>query len=393
MINPIRSLHLQNFGPHQELRVDFADGLNLIRARNRSGKSWVLRALSLLFYNYCPAAYNKDDALCEVRYRDPGNPAARRAKFFAVTGEFADGSRVTRYRDADSNSYVIQRPGQEAVTYQAVGSGFFAPVGEVTGIYPLCLDGKTDYRLNVKLNTDPLFLLGESGQKQDDVLTRLLGLNVISAAETLTEKDIRELTADLNAATKEEAHLGAQAERLERAPAIKQQAEDLGADLKRLDALEARASRVAEMIRLMEGWKRQHDAAVRAGSLLDRALAHLEKRSARAHDLSTQAQTGHRCLVVALEAREEGRRARAALLLLETEIPRLEHLVDRAASQARIAARARELLEARTGLAGQRGTLAREEAALQAQLQQAQTQYQQALKDAGVCPLCGQPTR
>lgn len=394
MVNPLRSLRLQNFGPHRDLHVDFADGLNLIRARNRSGKSWVLRALSLLLYNYCPATYNKDDALCEVRYRDPNDSAARRARFFSVTAEFADGSQVTRYRDADRNEYRLQRPGEEPVIYEAVGSGFFEPVGQVTGIYPLCLDGKNDYRLSLKLNTDPkFFVLGESGQKQDDILTRLLGMNVISSAETLTEKDIRERTSELGAAHREEAQLSETLRRLSGAPEAKDQAEQLAGLTQQIDALDARARRARELLQsvaAMQGQKRVYEARI---ALLSRAVTELGDLNRKAREAAVQAQSGRSVLNKVIQARQSREQATKQSQYLGVVIPHLAGRWEQARERAQVARSARETLAMRDRLIGEKAAQAGREEATRGSLCAAETEYQRTLQEAGVCPICGQTTR
>jgi hypothetical protein len=393
MVNPIRSLHLRNFGPHQDLRVDFEAGLNLIRARNRSGKSWVLRALSLLLYNYCPASYNKDDALCEIRYRDPADPNARRSRFFSITAEFADGSRVTRYRDADRNEYVVERPNQGPVTYQAVGAGFFEPVGQVTGIFPLCLDGKTDYRLNVKLNTDHLFLLGESGAKQDDILTRLLGLNVISAAETLTEKDIRDLAGQLDARTNEEARLSAEVHRLEDAPEVKVRAERLDGKLRALTQMDQTRARAVQLLGAVDQHRAERVQCAQVVQVLQVGAGDLTAWLERAGEIARKAGEARRVLGTLAGAREEGLAVGARVRYLREALGKLHGLLDSALRHALGAQAAREVGGRIAQLQAGRAQQVARIQTIQQQLQQAEATYQQILRDAGVCPLCGQATQ
>ena len=390
MVNPLRTLHLENFGPHKDLLVEFDAGLNLIRARNRAGKSWILRAMSLLFYNYCPATYNKDDSLDEVRCGPP--VLEQKAKFFRITATFANGAVVTRYRDVERNEYVVQPHGQKPIVYQAVGAGFFDPVGEVTGIVPLRLDGKTDYRLNIKLNTDPLFLLGESGQKQDDILTRLLGLNVISAAETMVEKDIREVTVGVTAATAEEAQFAAQVQRLAGAPALKLQAESLEIQMQTVDQLDAKVGRAKVLLQDRDFATAMKQTCTSAADILTRGLAWLDEKSGASREAWQKAEMGRHKLSALSAVRVEAGMVLAFQRTLTGAVDEVDGLLQQAERMVAKAGHGREKLWQLAKVGEDRQVLAGRVESIGASLGAAEVMYQDMLREAGVCPLCGQST-
>jgi hypothetical protein len=287
---------------------------------------------------------------------------------------------------------VIQGPDQEPVTYQAVGAGFFEPVGQVTGIFPLCLDGKTDYRLNVKLNTDHLFLLGESGAKQDDILTRLLGLNVISAAETLTEKDLRDLAGQLDARTKEEARLSAEVRRLQAAPEVKALAEHLDGKMRALTQADQKRDRAVQLLGTIEQYRAERTRCSQTIQVLQAAAGDLTGRLDRARGLAQQAGDGRRLLGALARAREEGLAVGARVRYLQEALGRLRDLTDTALRQAQAAQAARGVFDRITQLKEAREQHLARIQTIHQQTKDAEAAYQQALRDAGVCPLCGHAT-
>jgi len=167
----IKRLTLENFGPHRKASFDFDEGIVLIRGPNRSGKTWLLRALDMVLYNR--GRFNE----CVTKGEN----------YFRITLTLSDGTVIERYRDKSTNKYVIN--GEE---YTAIGQGFFEPVGKATGIFPVSLDGKNEYCPNIRLPIDPpYFIIGEPETRQSAILMRLVGLDVADAAESSVRKDIR----------------------------------------------------------------------------------------------------------------------------------------------------------------------------------------------------------
>mgnify|MGYP001203877027 CR=1 FL=1 len=166
----ISHLSIVNFGPHRSLEVDFGPGINIIRGQNRTGKTWILRALDQVFFN--------EGGLECVSYGQ---------KFFRIVVTMDDGSVIERYRDRFENSYTIN-----GTKYTAVGSGPFDPVVKLTGIRAVALDGKSESRPNIKTPLDPrFFIVGETPQKQAKILARLVGADVLEAAVSDTISDQR----------------------------------------------------------------------------------------------------------------------------------------------------------------------------------------------------------
>lgn len=192
--NPITEITLKNYGKFSDQSFQLTPGLNVIRGPNRSGKTWILRALSTVLTN--TGYWNDDNDRDEIRFVDDNGEIA---DSFTVTAHFESGLGIRRYRDSSTNMYAIQEPGTRTWDkLTAIGSGFYDPIGEHTGIFPVSLDGRSTDVINIKMMTDPpFFLLSESEKNQNRILTRLVGMDVVEAAEQDVSKDIRSLQSDL----------------------------------------------------------------------------------------------------------------------------------------------------------------------------------------------------
>jgi DNA repair exonuclease SbcCD ATPase subunit len=382
MNNPIAFLDLKNFGPHQALHLDFAPGLNLIRAPNRSGKTWILRALGMLLYNEGPA-FNKDDTLDEVRYQGPDG---KKASSYEITATFADGHRVQRYRDGMVNAYVVTDPTGKETRYEAVGAGFFEPIGSITGIYPLDLDGRNSYHPNLKLPSDPpFFLLGESEQRQDAILTRLVGIDVIGIAEQLTEKESRELSTQLRTSQQQAATLKQSLEPYQNLVEVLDQAE---AAKRKFEVADIQSQQAAfaerQWVKLEPAIENYEQARARVQVLL--ATPDTEPVAAQVANYQQADKAWQSWL--SLQSREQVLASQQ--LMLQGHLPDLIRAIEGLSQQLvtirKAEANGAALVTARLAVEAldRKAALAKLQAA---QLEQA---YTDTLQAAGVCPVCGQ---
>lgn len=386
--NPITKLRLENFGPHRDLTVSLTAGLNLLRGPNRAGKSWILRAISLVLFNSCPAAFNRDDALCEVRYLDP--TTGKRAPFFAVTAEFADGSIVRRYRQNSVNQYVITLPGGSPQVYDAVGSAFFAPVAEVTGIKPLSLDGRSSSHLHVKLFGEPLFLLSESESRQDDILSRLLGINVIGAAEVLAEKDSREAETEVRRAEEAKETASREVARWAEAPALAEQAEGLRSKAQGAKVRQEKVQRGRRLLDEMGETQRALQKATERSQRLQEAEPKVRGRVASAERVEASAARGRATLEAQTKAEGRLRKAQATVRVLEGQT-QLRNRLEELGAVAERAQKVGSLWQDLLGVSSRLQEAQHKAEETQAAEQGAAEAYEAQMAELGVCPLCGQP--
>ncbi len=384
MTNPITSLTLTNFGPHQNLTLNLAPGLNLLRAPNRSGKTWVLRALAMLLFNEGPA-YNKDDHLDEVRYQ---SPQGRKASYFSVQATFADGTNLLRYRDANRNAYTVTDPQGQTTEFNAIGSGFFEPIAAITGIRPLQLDGRSSYRPNLKLPTDPpYFLVGESEQKQDAILNHLMGLNVIALAEESVSKELRSAEAELKQAQQQQAELTPQV-------AILAQSQTVATRLKAVKptlAQEAELRRQRQTGQELLARRSQLTTALLKAQNQATTLNRLPTASlGTASVLSERLRNGFRVLEARSRCKEGYDTALAtaglfqAVKALGNTLGGIDNFL---AETVRPAGKLWAQLAVKQA---QQQAAEQQQAELREQAIRAQAAYETALRELGYCPLCGQ---
>lgn len=154
----ISKLELVNFQKHKNLTVDFTAGVNTIVGSSDRGKSSIIRALQLVFFN-------KPNGTAFITHGE---------KECRVTVTMTNGDVISRIRSSSKNEYVIndlpvKAPGREV------------PM-EVSAICNM-----TD--INVQGQHDSPFMLSESSGEVGRMLNQLVDLSVIDKVlSTLNSK-------------------------------------------------------------------------------------------------------------------------------------------------------------------------------------------------------------
>ena len=181
----ISSITLDHFGAHENITIPLGQ-LTVVTGGVDCGKSWlVVRSLDFALFNN--GYFHADDVKDEIRYQFPDGTKAPLAR---VRVDFTDGKWLERTRSSSRNEYRIF-DGTTLHEYSSVGAGFFAPVGEHLGIQPVALDGRNPEVINIHGYHDPVFLLSRSPGQIDTVLSRLMGGAVFEDAANLVAADLR----------------------------------------------------------------------------------------------------------------------------------------------------------------------------------------------------------
>lgn len=383
MLNPIKTVSLENFGRYQGARFDFAPGLNIIRGPNRSGKTWILRGISAALCN--TGRFNADDpAKDEVRFFN----GTELAPHYSVELEFGDGLQVRRYRDRTLNMYRVG-----GTEYDKVGRGFFEPVGDATGIFPTVLDGKPENAevINIKLlSDDRFFLLGRNDLDRNRILTRLVGMDVVEEAERATVKDLSQATRELSEARSGVEAQQAIVDKYKPVPSLVKDMDNATGQIEEADTLRVTADKATEVgdaklkaVRAIGYYSNhQHALATAVNALqqnLDDATAQYDKADTLEHLLTvahdaeqTVATTKAHCTVLQTATDLLG----LALLSADEVLERVQEAEDIAENQ-------HSLTKAIATTQADIDTLKRDIAA-------SGKKYNQLLHEYGVCPVCGQ---
>lgn len=179
----ITSVEIHNFQSHEDTKINFADGLNVIVGESNSGKTSILRAIRWCLDN------------------DPSGNA------FITTGQtecsvkigFSDGTFIERKRTKSSaGEYnvrdIITEPDGTTSYYDTSFKGFGSNVPiQIDNIHqmPKINIGNDSIHLNVINQLDAPFLISESPQNRAAIIGKLTGTDIIDCAIKDTANTIR----------------------------------------------------------------------------------------------------------------------------------------------------------------------------------------------------------
>lgn len=180
-ISKLTAIELENFMSIEKARIEFDDtGIINLCGYNDSGKSAVTRALEVIFYN----AYVAD----QVNFIQDNKP------YFGIGLEFSDGVSINRYKYSDGKSVWEMFKGDEVVFTNRLADGIAAMSDTpevITKYLGVVEDDATGEKLNVRRNTDKLFLINTTGGENYKIINSVLRADIL--AET-----VRRMNADLN---------------------------------------------------------------------------------------------------------------------------------------------------------------------------------------------------
>jgi len=350
------------------------------------GKTWLLRALAAVLYNW--GAFNDDDALDEVRYESENGV---KAPHFRIRVDFANGSWVERYRDKSTNKYTICKAGGTPQEHTAIGRGFYGPVGEVTGIFPVALDGKTETNPNIRLLEDPrFFIIGESPQKQDAILTQLVGIDIIEQAADGAEIDRRQLVQKINQFKDDISELSSELEKYTVLPSMVKQ---LGIAANGLNAWSQLLGKADEGINLLETKAsicRAQNIIIQKNELLSKHISHLNKIVADVRPLVAR-------IDKVLELQKTQRQLAEQIPCIEFKLhhfhrllPKLKNLLNVATAASTKAKDAADYWGKRQEEQASLSSLENKISGYKDKVRGAKNERQSMLEEFGICPLCGQ---
>lgn len=176
----IKSIEITNFMSIEDSKIEFSDN-NIVSlvGYNDTGKSAVTRLMEIMFYN----AYPNE----QVRYIKEGH------KFWECLIEFEDGVLYRRLKEnKGKNLFELSKEGTVLYTNlldsgkTAAISGLPQPIEDYLGVIKEEITGET---LNVRRNTDTLFLINTSGGDNYKILNSVLKSETLVKATTNLTKD------------------------------------------------------------------------------------------------------------------------------------------------------------------------------------------------------------
>lgn len=186
-MSKLKAIELENFMSIREARLEF-DGTGIINLAgyNDSGKSAITRALEVLFYD----AYSND----QINFIQDGQP------HFGVGLEFDDGIAINKYKYATGQSVWEMLKNDEVVFTNRLKDGIAAlstipdAISEYLGVVQ---DEFTGEELNVRRNTDKLFLINTSGGDNYKIINSLLRADILAEAVKRMNEDRNKLQTEV----------------------------------------------------------------------------------------------------------------------------------------------------------------------------------------------------
>ncbi len=156
----IKSLKLENFESWEFAKFYFHPGVNVFVGLSDSGKSSVLRALYLLIEN-------------KPSGEDYRSTFANKKAITTVTGEFSDGTIVSRRRGNSINQYILQLPGQKEQIFEAFKSNIPDEIANAINLNSV----------NIQRQVELPFLLSQNAADRGRFFNEVAGLDKIDSSQ------------------------------------------------------------------------------------------------------------------------------------------------------------------------------------------------------------------
>lgn len=187
-MSKIKAIEIQNFMSIKDpARLEFDEsGILNITGYNDSGKSAITRALEVLFYD----AYSSD----QVNFIHDGE------EYFAIGLEFDDGISINKYKYANGKSVWEMLKGDQVIYTNRIANGVAAlndvpaPIAKYLGVVQ---DEYTGEKLNVRRNTDRLFLINTTGGDNYKIINSVLRCDILAEAVKRMNEDRNKLQSEV----------------------------------------------------------------------------------------------------------------------------------------------------------------------------------------------------
>ncbi len=244
----IISLKIENFMSIKNGLIEF-DESNVISlcGYNDSGKSAITRLLEVMLYN----AYSTD----QVKFITDGED------YWLGELTFSDGVVYTRRKYADGKSLWELVKGDKVLFTNKLPNGTYAAMGDTPETIERYLgviqDELTGEELNVRRNTDKLFLINTSGGDNYKILNSVLRSDVLSSASKALNEDKNKLNAEVTEKNTIKSVLQEQYDSYDVAPE-----KELNDVKEYISNLEESKGRVTRLSLLMEENQKKHNISV-----------------------------------------------------------------------------------------------------------------------------------
>jgi energy-coupling factor transporter ATP-binding protein EcfA2 len=185
----IVSIKIQNFMSIKDAFLEFDErGIISLCGYNDSGKSAITRLFEVMFYN----KYTNDQA----KFITDGE------EFWSCVMTFSDGVVYTREKYLDGKGFYELRTSEKILFTNKLENGTFAAMPDVPAVISAYLgvikDEATSQQVNVRRNSDDLFLVETTGGQNYKMLNNILRSEVLTTATGNLNSDKNSLSAEVS---------------------------------------------------------------------------------------------------------------------------------------------------------------------------------------------------
>ncbi len=183
---PVRSVRLKSVLGWQDEMIAFGAGVNVIVGESDAGKSNIVRAIAAVVQN-CPA----DDLVTT------GSKTGGEVALFTV------GNTIVLDKRNGKNGYTLHARGVDKATeFSKVGAGVPAPVLEAMNLGPHTI-GDREVSLNIQQQRDPVLVVDDTPSQAAKIIGSISGLDAVHRAATKAAKLVRDADGKLRSADAE----------------------------------------------------------------------------------------------------------------------------------------------------------------------------------------------
>lgn len=173
----LKSLNIVNFQAHEELNIDFVDGVNVLFGDSETGKSCIKHAIEFLCMHDTFQGQRRTGT-----------------KTTSVKGWFSNGVIVERIISNSINRYILNEDDDNP--FNSVGKTAPDEIKEAIGIYPIIVDGEEIFPNSASQVGLP-FLFDKSPSFRMKLFNKLTGSDVLDKLFGLFNKDILRIKRNL----------------------------------------------------------------------------------------------------------------------------------------------------------------------------------------------------
>lgn len=179
-------IEIVNFQSHDNTKLKFDEGVNVIIGPSDSGKTAVIRAMKWIFFN-----------------EPSGTDIIKKGEDSAkVTLKLNTGFKIIRGRSKSKNYYEIISPENETQRFEGFGLNVPQEIIDLTGINKIDL-GNMKKSLNIAEQLESPFLITDSPSIKANALGKLAGVDIIDKALGNLSKDMYEINSARKSIEKE----------------------------------------------------------------------------------------------------------------------------------------------------------------------------------------------